>query len=83
MRAGQRNLPIMTPFLYDCPVTSQKVQGWLRYEPATQDEGVYETVTCLACRGTHLINPKTGKAVSGPTSLAQATIRKHDGFRSS
>ena len=61
----------MAPFLYDCPVTSQKVQGWLSYDPFAQDEAAYETVTCLACRGTHLINPKTGKAAAHAASQSE------------
>jgi hypothetical protein len=58
----------MIPFLYDCPITSQKVQSWLSYDPFEQGENTYESVTCIACRQTHLVNPKTGKAIGDAAS---------------
>jgi hypothetical protein len=53
------------PFLYRCPKTGLKVQGWLADDPSGDDDGVYETVTCLACTRVHLINRSTGKVLSG------------------
>jgi hypothetical protein len=51
---------VMPPFLYRCPNTSYRVQGFVAEEiPAEGD--IYEAVTCLACRRIHLVNPATGK----------------------
>jgi hypothetical protein len=53
----------MAPFLYRCPVTGQRVQGWLADDPTADDEDVYETVTCLACNRAHLVNRTTRKVL--------------------
>ena len=50
----------MISFLYRCPNTGQQVQAWAADDP-TEDDDAYQTVTCLACTGLHLVNPKTGK----------------------
>jgi hypothetical protein len=56
----------MAAFLYCCPITNQWVQAWA--EDAEED--VLQTVECLACQRTHLLNPKTGKvAGSDPPAL--------------
>lgn len=55
------------PILFDCPRTGSKVQVLLaeevigaggRYDAAGTR---YETVSCLACSGVHLVDPKDGK----------------------
>ena len=51
----------MATFLYQCPTTSRKVQGWVEEDATVQDAGTFIPVTCLACGATHLVNPKTGK----------------------
>jgi hypothetical protein len=51
----------MSPFLYTCPTTGFRVQGWIDSDEAEWADDRYEAVTCLACRGTHPVNPKTGK----------------------
>jgi hypothetical protein len=52
----------MPPFLYRCPNTGKTVQG---YSPDAEEvpDDIYESVTCLACRQIHLVNPTTGKIV--------------------
>jgi hypothetical protein len=50
----------MPAFLYRCPVTRQHVQGWIA-DDVDADDQAHQTVTCLACRRVHLVNPKTGK----------------------
>jgi hypothetical protein len=50
----------MTPFLYRCPNTGRQVQAWAADDPTDEDDA-YQQVTCLACAGLHLVNPKTGK----------------------
>ncbi len=52
----------MPPFLYRCPNTGKTVQGFSA-EDVSDEPDTYETVTCLACRQVHLINPSTGKVL--------------------
>ena len=56
---------LMATFIYRCPNTGLKIQGWVADEAdaRTNDES-YQPVTCLACRQTHLVNPSSGKVVS-------------------
>ena len=49
----------MVPFLYNCPVTGQTVQGWI----ADDGDDRTRAMRCLACSRLHLINPKTGKVL--------------------
>ena len=48
-----------TIFLYRCPNTAQTVQGW-SVDEVTDDDTSYQSVACLACTQTHLINLRTG-----------------------
>jgi hypothetical protein len=51
-------------FLYRCPITSHRVQGLVRGGTrSTEDTVTYETVTCLACNGVHLVNPSSGRVL--------------------
>jgi len=52
----------MPAFLYRCPNTGLQVQTWAKSDDS-EDDRTYETVTCLACNGVHLVNLKTGKTV--------------------
>ena len=49
----------MISFTYRCPSTGQEVHGHVADELIEGE--TYEVVTCTACGGTHLINPKTGR----------------------
>jgi len=51
----------MATFLYHCPTTSRKVQGWVAEDAAVEDARTFVPINCLACGATHLVNPKTGK----------------------
>jgi hypothetical protein len=52
------------PVLFDCPRTGHKVQALLAEE--TTGEGTrYESVSCLACSGIHLVDPTDGKVLGG------------------
>ncbi len=54
----------MGAFIYRCPDTGLKVQGWLAEDPSSaDDDGTYETVLCAVCGRGHMVNPKTGKVV--------------------
>jgi hypothetical protein len=48
-------------FVYRCPNTNLNVQGRIESDPTDQEADSYEVVTCTACTGVHLVNPKTGK----------------------
>jgi hypothetical protein len=51
----------MSAFLYLCPTTGQRVQGWSSVDPAGEP-GTVEAIKCLACGRLHLIDPKTAPA---------------------
>jgi len=53
----------MAPFVYVCPNTGKRVQGWSADDDAETDGEVYEIVTCLACGRPHLVNPKSGRTL--------------------
>jgi hypothetical protein len=52
----------MAPFLYRCPNTGFRVQGW-SVNDDSENGDVYESVNCLACSRLHLVNPKTGRTL--------------------
>jgi hypothetical protein len=57
------------PILFSCPRTGNKVQALLAEETAgagTRHESLgtqYETVSCLACSGVHLVDPMSGRVL--------------------
>lgn len=57
------------PILFSCPRTGSKVQALLAEDSAgtsMRDEGTgtrFETVSCLACSGIHLVDPIDGKVL--------------------
>jgi hypothetical protein len=51
-----------TPFLYRCPNTGYRVQGFI-VEETSEDSESYHAITCIACQRVHLVNPTTGKVV--------------------
>ena len=52
----------MAPFLFRCPNTGHRVQGFIAEDVSDDLEG-YKAITCLACQRTHLVNPTTGKVL--------------------
>ncbi|HTS40952.1 MAG TPA: hypothetical protein VMH84_10490 [Xanthobacteraceae bacterium] len=54
----------MATFVFKCPNTSLNVQGFVADDPLKENGNVYESITCLACRQTHLVNPTTGKVLT-------------------
>jgi hypothetical protein len=56
---GEPPSPLVPPFLYRCPTTGYRVQGFV--VPADSD--AYEPVTCILCQRVHLVNPATGKVL--------------------
>ena len=53
----------MATFIYRCPATSLKVQGWVADDPSEGEAETYEPITCTACTRIHLVDPKTGKTI--------------------
>jgi len=54
----------MPVFTFRCPNTGFHVQGWTVDDPTERGDDGYESVTCVACARTHLVNPKTGKVLA-------------------
>ena len=59
--AGRRHIVRVRHFIFRCPVTGLNVQGSL---VTSETEAHYVAHTCLACGGTHLVNPLSGKLMS-------------------
>ncbi len=53
----------MATFLYRCPTSGLRVQGWIADDPTESEPERFEAVTCLVCTRIHLVNPKTGKVL--------------------
>jgi hypothetical protein len=53
---------LMPPFIFRCPDTGFRVQGWTSDDDESEKAGVvYEVVICHACGRLHLVDRKTGK----------------------
>jgi hypothetical protein len=52
----------VAPFLFRCPNTGYRVQGFIA-EDAGEESESYQAITCLACQQAHLVNPATGKVL--------------------
>jgi hypothetical protein len=52
----------MPTFVYRCPHTGYRVQGFAA-EETSKDPKVYEAITCIVCKRVHLVNSTTGKVV--------------------
>jgi hypothetical protein len=53
----------MVTFLYRCPKTRLRVQGWVADDPEQRDKQSYEAVSCPACGGVHLVNSASGRTI--------------------
>jgi len=54
----------MATFLYQCPLTARKVQGWAADEASASDVQTLLPITCLACGAVHFVDPESGKTAS-------------------
>src|SRR5580704_6127769 len=52
-------LSIMPLFIYRCPITGYRVQGFSA-EDTSEDRHTLEPVTCPVCHQIHHVNPTTG-----------------------
>ena len=53
------DIPPMGSFVFTCPSTRLKVQGWSSDEAPAYDH--FEAIKCTACQRIHLVNARTGK----------------------
>ena len=65
----------MPAFLFLCPATGLRVQGWTAADPSTSGADAFEAVTCHACGQLHLVNPQSGKTVGIDAREAQTGAR--------
>jgi hypothetical protein len=56
-------LSTMAAFLYRCPNTGFRVQGWVADDGSASNGETYEAIKCLACQQLHFVNPKTGRTL--------------------
>jgi hypothetical protein len=68
----EQTLAPMPLFLYRCPKTGHRVQGFVA-EDTSEDQHVYEPVTCLACRQIHHVNPTTGAVIGENRSSTKSS----------
>ena len=62
-RPNDRVLTPMARYCYCCPAAGVDVEGFTARDLASENTG-YEIVACLACRSTHMVNPRTGKVLN-------------------
>jgi hypothetical protein len=53
----------MASFLFRCPNTGYRVQGWVADDGSENGQETYEPVSCLACRQLHLVDPRNGRVL--------------------
>ena len=60
---------------YRCPNTGLRVQS---YACIRTSDGAHEVVTCTICRGVHLIDPATGRALGEDkdTKVSEAAMHR-------
>lgn len=63
-RPANRDNWQMPLFIYRCPSTGARVQGFSP-EDVSEDSHSYEPVTCPVCHQIHHVNPTTGKVLGG------------------
>jgi hypothetical protein len=70
-RLGLFHMPL---FLYRCPKTGYRVQGFAS-ENVVEDHHVYEPVTCPVCHQIHHVNPTTGVVLAKRSNNAASVSR--------
>jgi hypothetical protein len=50
-------------FLFTCPPTGFRVQGWLPKGSQERPTGTYEPVACPGCGGMHLVEARSGRVL--------------------
>jgi hypothetical protein len=52
---------------FRCPTREMHTQAWIADDFQAGSENEYLTVDCIACRGIHLINPRTAEVIGART----------------
>jgi hypothetical protein len=60
----------MPTFLFKCPSSGYRVQGFVAQEDETTDHDVFVPVNCPVCAQVHLVDPKTRKVLGADDSEA-------------
>ena len=68
----------MPLFLYLCPQTGYRVQGFSA-EDTSEDRHVFEPVTCPVCDRMHYVNPATGAVLGADAASAGERGRTNNG----
>jgi hypothetical protein len=53
----------MTTFLYRCPSTGYRVQGFVVDEVTGDADDAFKSVQCLVCQRIHLVKAETGEVL--------------------
>jgi hypothetical protein len=53
----------MAALLFRCPNTGSQVQTWIAEDVPENGGETYLSISCLACKQNHLVNPKTGRTL--------------------
>jgi hypothetical protein len=68
----------MPLFIYRCPTTGYRVQGFSA-EDVSIDTRTYEPVVCAMCKRTHLVNPATGAVLGEDDKQSRSRSMAPDG----
>jgi hypothetical protein len=60
---GHRHLTPMATFIFRCPNTKLRVQGWAADDPSDGDNAAFAPVECVVCRRLHYVNPASGRVL--------------------
>ncbi len=53
----------MPSFIFRCPHTHYKVQGFVADKDFERNPNIYEPILCAICQHIHLISPTSGKVL--------------------
>ena len=53
----------MASLMFTCPTTRMAVHAWIVADPAAPALDYFEAAECTACRGVHMVNPRTGRVL--------------------
>jgi hypothetical protein len=53
----------MPPFMFICPNTGFRVQGFAPEQTSDDDGERFEAIECILCKRTHVVNPATGEVL--------------------
>jgi len=63
----------MREFVFICPITNYPVQAYAEDSAVAVD--YYEAIQCTACKGVHLVNPRSGR-LAGLNSQESRAVSK-------